>query len=152
MDKEPNELVEARISLKKLEENFGDPERLSYLKQGISLLGDVIMGDCAQVHKDRANKMVFTYRNRILSEVKGVLSNADSCDMDSLNHWHNTMAVFSDAGFDDDQEFRSCKEQLFSKWGVRLLRSLSPSELEEIKRSHQQRTTEKGEGPVKFGQ
>ena len=49
MDKEPNELVGARATLKTSEENLGDPERLSYLKQGISLLNDVITGDYALV-------------------------------------------------------------------------------------------------------
>lgn len=145
MDKEPNELVEARASLKKSEGNLGDPEKLSYLKQGISLLIDVIMGNYAQVYKDRANKMVVTYRNRILLEVKGILSNADSYELDSLEHWNNAMGVFTDAAFDDDQEFKACERQLFSKWAKRFLGSLKPWELAMLKREAQKKITPKGE-------
>ncbi len=144
MDKEPNELVEARASLKRWEENFRAPESLLHLERGISLLSDVTTGDFARIYKDRVNMMAVAYRNKILLEIKRILSNADSYDLDYLEHWHNAMAVFNDAGFADDQEFSSCKEQLFSTWGVRLLRSLSPWEIEEIKRSHQQRTTTEG--------
>lgn len=145
MEKEPNELMEARAPLKKWEENPGNPEKLSFLKQGISLLNDVTMGNYSQAYKDRANNIVVTYRNRILAQVRGILSNADSYELDSLNHWHNAMAVFSDVGFEDDQEFKVCKDRLFSTWGIRWVRSLSPSELQEIRRLQQQKTTAEGE-------
>jgi hypothetical protein len=145
MNKEPNELMEARTSLKKWEESLHDPKTLTYLKQGISLLSDVAMGNYAQVYKDRANNIVVGYRNRILSEVRGILSNGDSYELDSLVHWHNAMAVFSDVGFEDDEEFKVCKDRLLSAWASRWLRGLSPSELQEIRRLQQQKTIVKGE-------
>lgn len=144
MGKEPNELVDARDLMKRSEANFGAPEILSHLKRGIRLLSDVIMGDCAEIYKDRAKMMAVAYRNKMLLDVNDVLSNSNSYDLDSLEQWHNAMAVFSDGGFDDDQQFRSSKERLFSTWSVRFLSTLSPWELDEINRIHQQRKAAEG--------
>ncbi len=145
MDKEPKEFVEARASLKKWEENFGDPEKLPYLQRGINFLSDIIMGDYAQVYKDRANHMVVAYRKIVALEVKAILSNADSYVWDFLGYWRNVMSVFTNAGLDDDLEFKASEEELFSKWGQRLLNNLSPWELEQCKKLVQQKSTRESE-------
>ncbi len=145
MEKEPKELVEARAWLRKSEEDLGDPQRLPYIQRGISLLIDVIAGNHPQVLKERAKNLAVTYRNRILAEVKVILSNADSCELDSLEHWQKLMEVFADAAYDDAQDFKACKEDLWSVWAKRFLGSLKPWELDILKREFQKKTSPKGE-------
>ena len=52
------------------------------------------------------------------------------------------MEAFADAGFDDDREFKASKDQLFTEWGKRFVKSLSPWELEMLKKEFQKKTPE----------
>ena len=54
------------------------------------------------------------------------------------------MEAFADAGFDDDREFKASKNQLFTEWGKRFVKSLSPWELEVLKKEFQKKTTTGG--------
>jgi hypothetical protein len=133
MVKEPNELSAARVSLKKSAEDFGDPGRLVHLRNGMSSLAEVVLGESAQIQKDISKKLALTYRNKLLSEVKVVVANMDSYDPESLGHWHQVMEAFVDAGFGDDPEFNALKEQLFAKLGAGLVGGLTPMDLEILK-------------------
>ena len=141
MEKEPIELEEARIQLKRFEESLGDPAGLPCLQRGISLLVDIIEGDSPQIYKDRAKNLVVAYRGKVSSEVKDILSKVDSYALDFLQHWNGVMDVFTDTGVDDDREFKASKDQLFTEWGKRFVKSLSPWELEMLKKEFQKKTT-----------
>jgi hypothetical protein len=49
------------------------------------------------------------------------------------------METFTDASLDDDPEMKSYKEQLFMKWGLRLLQTMKPWEIESLKKELLQR-------------
>jgi|SRR4029434_1672074 hypothetical protein len=137
MVKEPNELVAARAALKKAEEDLGDPGRFVHLRSAINSLLGVMVGDSPQIEKDIANKLVLTYKSKVLSEVKVILANFDSCEPGSLEHWNKVMEVFVDAGLADDPEFNACKEQLRTKRGNQSLDSLKPEDVEILEKELQ---------------
>ena len=114
MVKEATELVKARALLKKADGNLGDPGMLVHLRNAINSLSAIKLGDSPQIQKDLARRLVLTYRNKVLSEVKSILANFDSCEPESLQHWHEVMEVFVDAGV-DDPEFKACREQLVTQ-------------------------------------
>ena len=130
MVKESNELSAATASLKKSAEDFGDPGRLVHLKNGINSLLEVMLGESAQIQKDISKRLVLTYRNKVLSELKVILANIDSHESESLEHWNKVMAVFVDTGFDNDPEFKAFKAQLHTRLGVGLLAGLTPLDLD----------------------
>jgi hypothetical protein len=68
-----------------------------------------------------------------------ILAEADSHELDSLKHWTDVMETFTDAGLDDDPEMKSYKEQIFTKWGLRLLQTMKPWEIESLKKELLQR-------------
>ena len=84
MEKEPKELVEARRRLNEFEKLLEDPNGRNHLKQAIALLFDVTESDCHQVYKNTAKNLVSSYRDKVLSAVKRVLSNASSFGQDEL--------------------------------------------------------------------
>jgi len=133
MVKEATELVTARALLKKLEGNLGDPGMLVDLRNAINSLLAIMSGNSPQIEKDLAMRLVLTYRNKVLSEVKAILANFDSCEPEALKHWHEVMEVFVDAGV-DDPEFKACKEQLFAKRGTPSIDSLKPAELDTLEK------------------
>ena len=133
MVKEATELVTARALLKKVEGNLGDPGMLVHLRNAINSLSAIKLGDSPQIEKDLARRLVLTYRNKVLSEVKAIFANFDSCEPESLKHWHQVMEVFVDAGV-DDLEFNACKEQLFTKRGTPSIDRLKPAELDTLEK------------------
>lgn len=86
MEKEPNELISARASLRRWEENPGDTERRNFLRQGVRSLSDVIFSDLPEVYKTLAKKLIIAYRNRVLSEAKGILVDSGSRELAYLEH------------------------------------------------------------------
>jgi hypothetical protein len=90
------------------------------------------LGAFPQIQKDLARRLVLTYRNKVLSEVKAILANFDSCEPESLQHWHEVMEVFVDAGV-DDPEFKACKEQLVTQRSPSL-DSLRPGDLDAVEK------------------
>ena len=133
MVKEATELVTARALLKKAEGNLGNPGMLVYLRNAIDSLSGIKLGASPQIEKDLARRLVLTYRNKVLSEVKAILANFDSCEPESLQHWHEVMEIFVDAGV-DDPEFEACKEQLLAKPGTPSIDSLNPADLDALEK------------------
>jgi len=139
MANEPKQLVDARAALSEAEADLGNAQMLNRFKHGIDLLADVIFGDYDEIHKNIANRLVTSYRSRVVEKAKAILSEADSQDLDSLAHWGKIMETFTDAGFDDEPELTSCKRQMFDKWGLRLLATLKPWEIEMLRKELLQR-------------
>ena len=137
MAKEATELVTARAALKKAEKDLGDPGALTHLRNAIDSLLGMMSGAAPQIQKDIARKLVLTYRNKVLAEVKGILANFDSYESESLNHWNKIMEVFVNAG-GDDPEFSACREQLLTKCGSppidNLNDSLQPTDLDALEK------------------
>jgi hypothetical protein len=132
MVKEATELVTARALLKKAEGNLGDPGMLVHLRNAINSLSAIKLGDSPQIQKDLARRLVLTYRNKVFSEVKAILANFDSCEPESLQHWHEVMQIFVDAGV-DDPEFNACREQLVTQRSP-FIDSLKPGDLEALEK------------------
>jgi hypothetical protein len=133
MVKEATELVTARALLKKLEGNLGDPGMLVDLRNAFNSLLAIMSGNSPQIEKDLAMRLMLTYRNKVLSEVKAILANFESCEPESLQHWHEVMEVFSDTGV-DDPEFEACKAQLFAKPSTPSIDSLNPADLDAVEK------------------
>jgi hypothetical protein len=137
MVKESYELSAATAALKKSAEDFGDPGRLVHLKNGINSLLEVMSGESAQIQKDISKRLVLTYRNKLLSEMKVILANIDSHRSESLEHWNKAMQVFVDVGFDDDPEFNAFKEQLHTQLGGRPPADLTTPDLDFLEKELQ---------------
>jgi hypothetical protein len=137
MIKEPSALGTARVALQKAEEDLGDPGRLGHFRNAINLLVRVMSAVSPQIEKDIAKKLVLTCRNKVLSEVKVILANADSYEAESLQHWNKVMDVFVDAGLGDDPEFNACKEQLLTQRGGQYIGSLKPADLDLLEKELQ---------------
>ena len=129
MVKEATELVTARALLKKAEGNLGDPGMLVHLRNAIDSLSAIKLGAFPQIQKDLARRLVLTYRNKVLSEVKDILANFESCEPESLQHWYEVMQIFVDAGI-DDPEFNACREQLITKCSRLSIDGLKPGDLD----------------------
>jgi hypothetical protein len=129
MVKETTELVTARALLKKVEGNLGDPGMLVHLRNAINSLSAIKLGDSPQIEKDLARKLVLTYRNKVLSEVKAILGDLDSYEPESLSHWNKVMEIFVDAGV-EDPEFNACREQLITKCSRLSIDGLKPEDLD----------------------
>jgi hypothetical protein len=129
MVKETTELVTARAELGKAEKDLGDPATFSHLRNGINSLLGMISGDSRQIEKDLARKLLLTYRNKVLSEVKAILGDLDSYEPESLSHWKKIMQVFVDAGV-EDPEFNACREQLITKCSRLSIDGLKPGDLD----------------------
>ena len=132
MVKEATELVTARAALGKAEKDLGDPATFIHLRNGIVSLSGMISGDFRQIEKDLARKLLLTYRNKVLSEVKAVLD-LDSYEPDSLSHWNKVMEVFVDAGV-EDPEFNACREQLITKCSRLSIDGLKPGDLDAVEK------------------
>jgi hypothetical protein len=132
MVKEATELVTARATLRKAEKDLGDPGMLVHLRNAINSLSAIKLGDSPQIEKDLARRLVLTYRNKVLSEVKSILANFDSCEPESLQHWHEVMEIFVDAGV-DDPEFNACKEQLATQRSPSI-ESLKPGDFDALEK------------------
>ena len=115
MIKEPSKFVAARAALEKAEADLGEPSRLDDFKKVINFLLREMSGVAPQTEKDIAEKLVLTYRNKVLSEVKMILANFDSHEPAFLEYWHKVMALFGDASLADDAEFNACKTQLLTR-------------------------------------
>ena len=131
MAKETTELVIARAALKKAEKDLGDPGALTHLRGAIDSLLGMMSGNSPQIQKDIARKLILTYRNKVLLEVKTILTNFDSYELESLSHWSKVMEVFVNAG-GDDSEFDACREQLVAKCSGPTIDSLKPEELDAL--------------------
>ncbi len=135
--KEATELVTARAELRKLEKDLGDPGALIHLRNAIDSLLGMMSGDSPQIQKDIARKLVLAYRNKVLSEVKAIIANFDSYELESLNHWNKVMEVFVDAGL-GEPEFNACREQLVTKCSNPSIDSLKdtlrPGDLEAVEK------------------
>jgi|RhiMetdeSRZDD1v2_1073273.scaffolds.fasta_scaffold321210_2 hypothetical protein len=134
MIKEPSKLVAARAALEKAEEDLGDPGRLGHLRNAINFFLRVMSGVSPQIEKDIAKKLVLTYRNKVLSEVKIILANFDSYESGSLEHWNKVMEVFVDASLADDPAFNACKEQLLRRRGSQPIDSLKAAHVDILKK------------------
>ena len=132
MVKEATELVTARAALGKAEKDLGDPATFIHLRNGIVSLSGMISGDFRQIEKDLARKLLLTYRNKVLSEVKAVLD-LDFYEPESLSHWNKVMEVFVDAGV-EDPEFNACREQLITKCSRLSIDGLKPGDLDAVEK------------------
>jgi len=96
MMKEQNKFVAARAMLKKTEEDLGDPISLDRFRNAINVLLAIMSGVSPRIEKDIAKKLVLTYRNKVLSQVKVIVANHDSHEAEYLEHWNKLMGVFVD--------------------------------------------------------
>ena len=128
MVKEATELVTARATLRKAEKDLGDPGTFIHLRNGIDSLLGMMSRDSRQIEKDLARKLLLTYKNKVLSEVKAILD-LDSCEPESLSHWNKVMEVFIDPGV-EDPEFNACREQLITKRSGLAIDDLKPGDLD----------------------
>src|SRR5690349_12108853 len=115
MASEPKQLVEARAALSQAEGDLGNAEMLNRFKRGIDLLAEVTFGDYSELHKNIANRLVASYSTRVVERAKKILSEADSVDLNILEHWGKVMEAFAGAGLDEQPELTSCKRQMFDK-------------------------------------
>jgi hypothetical protein len=134
MENEPKELVAARVALAEAEADLNNPQMLNCFERGIDLLTEVISGEYDEKHKNIAKQIATTHRRKIVERVIAILPDADSYNLDFLGHWRNVMETFTEAGLDDDPQLRSCKDQITTKWGLRLLGTLKPWEIERLKK------------------
>src|SRR5262245_23921385 len=137
MIKEPIKLLAARAALEKAEEDLGDPGKLGRLRDVINFLLREMSGVSPQIEKDIAKKLVLTYRNKVLSEVKAILANVDSHEPEFLEYWNKVMEVFVDTRLAGDPEFNACKAQLLTKRGSQPIDSLKAAHIDSPKKELQ---------------
>lgn len=137
MIRDLSKLVAARAVLEKAEEDLGDPGKLDDIRNVINSLLQGLSGVSPQIEKDIAKKLVLTYRNKVLSEVKLMLSNVDSYEAAFLEYWNEVMGVFVDARLADDPEFNACKEQLVRRRASRSVDGLKAREVDMPKKELQ---------------
>lgn len=137
MIKESSKFVAAWAELEKAEENLGDPGGLGQLRNVINFLVREMSGASAQIEKDIANKLVLTYRRKVLLEVKVILANSESYEPAFLEYWNKVMEVFEDASLADDPEFNACKQQLRARRGSQSIKSLKAADVDIPKKEPQ---------------
>jgi len=145
MIKEPNKLVAARAALERAAEDLRDPGRLGHLRNAISSLLQLMSGVSPRIEKDIAKKLLLTYRNKVLSEAKVILSNLESYEPGYLEHWNRVMEVFVDPSLADDPEFNECKEELLGGRRNRLIDNLKPVQADIPKKTELQAASPKND-------
>lgn len=133
MNKEPQELIEARNLLKKFENSIENSEGMSYLMDAISLLDEVIHENFPPLYKERAMNIFKTYRFMVLKKVKQILGMTEPVEIGDIQHWLEIMKSFEDNNISEkNQDFNSQKVQLLKKYFLELFKSMSIQELEKL--------------------
>jgi hypothetical protein len=83
-------------------------------------------GISPRIEKDIAKKLLLTYRKKVLSEAKVILSNLESYEPGYLEHWDRVMEVFVDTNLADDPEFNACKKELIARRHNQAIDNLKP--------------------------
>ena len=126
MGTEPKQMKEARIQLGEFEKLQEDHKGVICLSPGIGFLADIIEGDYPKTYKNIANNVLLAYKGKVVTKVKAVLKNRDSLESKTLFHWYKMMETFTESSLVDDQEFQSCKDELWVEWLKSHLQTMSP--------------------------
>lgn len=129
MDKEPQELTQARILLKQFEKSPDEKKGMLYLVDAFTNLDEVIEGTFPQIYKDIAINIRKTYLSKVISKVKDFLTTPKITAEDFL-FWKQTIESLTDTN--SKNLLHPLKSQLVHKWFDGYLDGLSLQELEEL--------------------
>src|SRR5229473_4084441 len=102
---ESNSLTQARKHLSQFEQLGETLKALVSLRDGLSLLSDLIeAGTPGEV--EVCKNTVRTYEQKVISVVRPLLAEESSADESKLRYWLNVMKTFQEAGFGESEEFQ----------------------------------------------
>jgi hypothetical protein len=111
---EPSKFATARAALEQAEADLGNPSTLGDLRNVISFLLRELSGASPQIEKDISTRLVLTYRNKVLSEVRAVVADLVSYEPEFLEYWYKVMDLFEHRSLAEDPEFNDLKSRILT--------------------------------------
>jgi hypothetical protein len=125
MDKEPQELTQARTLLKQFEKSPDEKKGMLYLVDAFTNLDEVIEGTFPQIYKDIAIRIRTTYISVVVLKVKEVMTEKKILDKDFFYWWQTINSLI-------DKYSENLLDPLKTQLAVKWVDGLSLQELEEL--------------------
>ncbi len=104
----------ARNAFAAFEESMGDEAAMQHLEEALDHVR-VVFKDHNSTTNDRsvARNLVNAYRMKLIRRIRKITSDSGSFDSDFYVHWGDLVSSFEEYGFDDDEELKKLKVELF---------------------------------------
>ncbi len=104
----------ASIAFAAFEESMGDEAAIQHLEEALDLVQAVIEDDNSNTDdKVVARNLVDAYRMKLITRIRQITSDSVTFDSDFYMHWGDLVSSFEEYGFDDDEELKKLKVELF---------------------------------------
>ncbi len=107
-------LKSARNAFAAFEESMGDDAAIQHLEEALGHV-QVVFKDRNSTTNDKSvvRNFVNSHRINLIREIKQIISESGTFDPDFYVHWGDLVSCFEEYGFDDDEELRKLKVELF---------------------------------------
>lgn len=96
------------------EESMGDDAAIQHLEEALDLVQAVIEDDNSNTYdKVEARNLVDAYRMKLIRRIRQITSDSVTFDSDFYVHWGDLVSSFEEYGFDEDEELKKLKSELF---------------------------------------
>ena len=143
MASESNDMLKARRELALFERNAHQPEGISHLGRGLSMLSDLAEVGPSERERSIATNLFKTYVGRAESLADHLLANAPQLSVESLSHWFDVIHEFDTYALELPDTFKSKK---LAFWYA-IAERLTPSERKQVIRE----LTVRSAKPMKLG-
>ncbi len=136
---ESRELQDARSRLVSFERQQTKPEGLRALADALSKLSDLAAFAPNEREQRVARNLVNTCARKVQEHANQLITNFDLVPDNELEHWRDVMGQFEGASQALPESFHNTRSTLIRRLVERLLRQMSPSELEALRADVQAR-------------
>ncbi len=107
-------LKSARNAFAAFEESMGDDAAIQHLEEALGLV-QVVFKDRNSITNDKSvvRNFVNSHRINLIREIKQIISESGTFDPDFYVHWGDLVSCFEEYAFDDDEELKKLKVELF---------------------------------------
>ncbi len=107
-------LESARNVFAAFEESMGDEAAIQHLEEALDLVLAVIEHDNSTTNdRSEAQNLVDSHRMKLIRRIRQILSDSVTFVPDFYVHWGDLVSSFEEYGFDDDEELKKMKGELF---------------------------------------
>jgi len=107
-------LESARRAFVAFEESMGDEAAIEHLEEALDLVKAVIENHNSTTNeRSVVRNLVNSHRINLIREIKQIISESGTFDPDFYVHWGDLVSSFEEYRFDDDEELKKLKVELF---------------------------------------
>ena len=107
-------LKSARKAFAAFEKIMGDEAAIQHLEEALDHV-QVVFKDhnSTTIDRSEARNLVNAYRMKLIRRIRQITSESGTFDSDFYVHWGDLVSSFEEYGFDDDEELKKLKVELF---------------------------------------